>query len=137
MFEWSRETRTGLRVLLLYFSTVGQLEENLMEFLDEVYEHQAREIPGGDWKPDNPGYVDSVRKPLSELLPFCNYGLILRFTFPVVQSVLVHERRGHRRDNIDIIPKVISPPQAPQAIFRDVPSSPTDYSITRVAWLFS
>lgn len=43
--------------------------------------------------------------------PICNYGLILRFTFAVVRSVLVHERRGHRRDNIDIKPKVISPPR--------------------------
>lgn len=39
-----------------------QLEENLTEFLDEIYEHQARTFPGGDWKPDNPRYVDSVRK---------------------------------------------------------------------------
>lgn len=61
---------------------------------------------------------------------------VLRFLW----SDLYWSTRGEaigRRDNIDIIPKVISPPQAPQAIFRDVPSSPTDYAITRVAWLFS
>lgn len=44
---------------LVSLSTIRQLEDNLMEFLDEVYEHEARKIPGGDWKPDNPGYVDS------------------------------------------------------------------------------
>ena len=47
---------------LVSFSTIRHLEENLTEFLDEVYEHEARTIPGGDWKPDNPRYVDSVRK---------------------------------------------------------------------------
>ncbi|KAL9983680.1 hypothetical protein ACROYT_G005896 [Oculina patagonica] len=40
-------------------NTVRQLEKNLTEFLDEVYEHQARKFPGGHWEPDNPRYVDS------------------------------------------------------------------------------
>jgi len=40
-------------------TTIRQLEENLTEFLDEVYEHEARNFPGRDWTPDNPRYVDS------------------------------------------------------------------------------
>ena len=65
-------------MLLVSFSTIRQHEENLTEFLDEVYEHQARKFPGGDWKPDNPRYVDSVRKPHAELFPLSNFALGLR-----------------------------------------------------------
>lgn len=58
-----------------FVSTIRQLEKNLTEFLDEVYEHQARKFPGGHWDPDNPRYVDSVRKPHTICLLLCNYGL--------------------------------------------------------------
>lgn len=47
---------------LVSFSTIRQREENHTEFQDEVYEHEARTSPSGDWKPDDPRYVDLVRK---------------------------------------------------------------------------
>ncbi|KAJ7336514.1 hypothetical protein OS493_011724 [Desmophyllum pertusum] len=38
---------------------IQQPEGNLTEFLDEVYEHEARKFPGWDWEPDKPRYVNS------------------------------------------------------------------------------
>lgn len=49
-------------IVVTFHSTIRELEGNLTKFVDEVYEHHARKFPGGDWEPDNPRYVDSVRK---------------------------------------------------------------------------
>lgn len=35
-------------------------DENVTEFTDEVYEHENRAYPGGDWEQSEPRYVDTV-----------------------------------------------------------------------------
>ena len=45
-----------------FFSTIHYPEESLTEYSDQVYEHETRKYPGGEWEEGKPKYVDLVKK---------------------------------------------------------------------------
>ena len=45
-----------------FYSTIHRPDESLTEYSDQVYEHETRKYPGGEWEEAKPKYVDLVRK---------------------------------------------------------------------------
>ena len=45
-----------------FYSTIHRPDESLTEYSDQVYEHETRKYPGGEWEEGKPKYVDLVKK---------------------------------------------------------------------------